>query len=93
MARYPRLILQFVAATGFAVMLSAAAPVVAAESAVTISQASAKAKTAASTTRHASRLRLAAWHYNRHVNLIRSDLGCSGVWCGRQFVLMVGVGY
>jgi hypothetical protein len=91
MARYPRLILQFVAATGFAVMLSAAAPVVAAESAVTINQAS--AKTAASTTRHASRLRLAAWRYNRHVNLIRSDLGCSGVWCGRQFVLMVGVGY
>jgi hypothetical protein len=91
MARYPRLILQFAATTGFAVMLSAAAPVMAADSAVTLSQAT--AKTAPSTIKHASRVRLAALHYHRHVNLIRSDLGCSGVWCGRQLVLMIGIAY
>jgi hypothetical protein len=92
MASYPRLILQFAATTGFAVMLSTATPVVAAESAGTVSEIT--AKTAPPTIRyHASRARLAASNYHRHVYPIRSDLGCSGVWCGRQFVLMVGVAY
>jgi hypothetical protein len=92
MASYPRLILQFAATTGVAVMLSTATPVVAAESAVTVSETA--AKTAPSTIRHhASRSRLAASHYHRHVDTVRSDLGCSGVWCGRQFVLMIGVAY
>jgi hypothetical protein len=87
-----RLILQFAATTGFAVMLSTATPVAAAESAVTVSEIT--AKTAPLTIRrHASRARLAESNYQRHVYPIRSDLGCSGVWCGRQFVLMVGVAY
>jgi hypothetical protein len=91
MASFPRLILQFAATIGFAAMLTAgAAPVVAAESAVAVSEA---AKTSPSTIRHhASRVRLAT-NYHRHVYAIRRDLGCSGVWCGRQFVLMVGIGY
>jgi hypothetical protein len=42
---------------------------------------------------HASRVRLAAVHHRPHVNPIQSNLGCAGVWCGRQFVLMVGVGF
>jgi hypothetical protein len=92
MASYPRLILQFAATTGLMVMLAMAAPAVAAESAVAVSETA--AKTAPSVIRHhASRARLAASNSQRHVYPIRSDLGCSGIWCGRQFVLMIGVGY
>jgi hypothetical protein len=92
MASYPRLILQFAAATGIAAVLLMAAPTMAAENAVTVRETT--ANTAPATIkRHASRVRLAASHYHRSVNPIRSDLGCSGVWCGRQFVLMIGIGY
>jgi hypothetical protein len=42
---------------------------------------------------HAPRVRLAASHHHPGVSPIQSGLGCSGVWCGRQFVLMVGVGF
>jgi hypothetical protein len=93
MASYPRLISQFAAATGIVAMLSAAAPVVAAESAVSSRDAAvAPARTVPSVVKHrASRgNRIAASHYNRRVS---ANLDCSGIWCGRQFVLMVGVGY
>jgi hypothetical protein len=92
MASNPRLILLFAAATGIAAVLLMAAPTMAAESAVTVRETA--ARTAPPTIkRHASRTRFAASHYHRRVDPIRSDLGCSGVWCGRQFVLMIGIGY
>jgi hypothetical protein len=92
MANYPRLILQFAATTGLMVMLLTATPVVAAESAVTVSETA--ATTAPPAIRHhASRARLGASNDQRHLYRIRSDLGCSGVWCGRQFVLIVGIAY
>jgi hypothetical protein len=51
----------------------------------------------ASLKRHASRrTRLVASHYHpgyERISPIRSNLECSGVWCGRQFVLMIGIGY
>jgi hypothetical protein len=31
--------------------------------------------------------------YGGRISAIRSNLGCSGPWCGRQFVLIVGVAY
>jgi hypothetical protein len=100
MFSYPRLMLLFAAATGIAAMLSAA-PAVAAESTVT---AAATPKTAtsvikrhASIHRHASRgNRIVATYHDRddsRLSPIRSNLDCSGVWCGRQFVLMIGIGY
>jgi hypothetical protein len=92
MASFPRLILQCAATTGIAAMLSTAAPVMAADSAVPTGEAT--TKTVPSTIRHhASRVRLAASHHRPGVNPIRGDLGCAGIWCGRQFVLMIGVGY
>jgi hypothetical protein len=96
MASYPRLISQFAAATGIVAMLSAAAPVVAAESAVSSRDAAvAPARTVPSVVKHrASRgNRIAASHYNRHNRRVSANLDCSGIWCGRQFVLMIGVGY
>lgn len=91
MASFPRLILLFAATAGIAALLSTVAPAAAAESTLTIRET---AKTAPSTTRHrASRVRIAASNYQRHIDSMRSDLGCSGIWCGRQFVLMVGIAY
>jgi hypothetical protein len=31
--------------------------------------------------------------YVHPVRPAESNLGCSGVWCGRQFVLIVGIGF
>jgi len=31
--------------------------------------------------------------HDHGIDQVRSNLGCSGIWCGRQFVLMLGVGY
>jgi hypothetical protein len=98
MASNSRLMFQFAAATGLTVMLSAA-PAVATEYPVTAREAAAStAKTApAVIKRHASRgTRIAVSQYDRHdrrVGPIRGNLDCSDVWCGRQFVLMIGVAY
>lgn len=84
MASYSRLILQFAAAIGIVVMLSALAPLVAAESAGAPSETSATAgKTMPPVIkRHGSR-----------GTVVRSHVDCASAWCGRQFVLMVGVAY
>jgi hypothetical protein len=92
MASYSHLMLQVAATMGFAAMVSTAAPAMAAEGAVPPSETAAQT-VPAMIKHHVSRVRLAASHYHRHVYPLRSDLGCSGVWCGRQFVLMIGVSY
>jgi hypothetical protein len=94
-----RLMLQFAAATGIAAMLWVAAPAMAAESPADSNAPAVSTKTVrhASLNRHAPRrARLAASHYRRgyeRISPVRSNLECSGVWCGRQFVLMIGIGY
>ena len=104
MTSNPRLMLQFAAATGIAAMLWVAAPAMAADSAANSDVPAIGTKTAppvserhASLKRHAPRrARLAASHYRRgyeRISPVRSNLECSGVWCGRQFVLMIGIGY
>jgi len=104
MVGYPRLMLQFAAASGIVAMLWTAAPAMAAESAANSNAPAVSTKNAPSVTkrdaslkRHASRrTRLVASHYRRgyeRISPIRSNLECSGVWCGRQFVLMIGIGY
>jgi hypothetical protein len=95
MASYSRLILQVAATTGIAVMLSTAAPAVAADGPVTARETAATASTVPPVIkRHASRrARIAAVHHHHRVDQILSRTDCYGVWCGRQFVLMVGIGY
>ena len=98
MSSYPRLMLQFAAATGIAAMLWVATPAMAAESAANSNAPAVSTKTTPSVIkRHAPRrARLAASHYRRgyeRTGPIRSNLECSGVWCGRQFVLMIGIGF
>jgi len=98
MSSYSRLMLQFAAATGIAAMLSVAAPAMAAESAANSNVPAVTTKTAPSVTeRHAPRrARFAASHYRRgyeRISPTRGNLECYSVWCGRQFVLMIGIGY
>jgi hypothetical protein len=96
MVRYPRLILYVTAAAGVAAQLCATAPAVAAESAVPTSEpAMTSAKSAPKQfRRHASRgTRIAASSQDGRIGVTGGRLDCSGVWCGRQFVLMIGVGY
>jgi hypothetical protein len=94
-----RLMLQFAAATGIAAMLWVAVPAMAAESPADSNAPAVSTKTMhhASLNRHAPRrARLAASHYRRgyeRISPVRSNVECSGVWCGRQFVLMIGIGY
>ena len=88
----PRLILQSAATIGVAALLSAAAPVLAAEKAVPTRETTAKLAPS-KIKHHASRVRLAAAHDHRRAAAIPGDLGCTGSWCGRQFVLMIGIGY
>jgi hypothetical protein len=95
MTGFLRLMWPCAATIGIAAALSAISPAGAAENTVTVSEAVAvTAKTAPSAPkRHASPAgRIAISHYYR-VGPNRSNMDCSGEWCGRQFVLMIGVGY
>jgi hypothetical protein len=83
-------------------MLSAATPAAAVEDSAPIgvaaksSQANSSAiRTSSSVTKHhaSRRTHLAVSRYNRRVSLVGNGPECSGSWCGRQFVLMIGVGF
>jgi hypothetical protein len=90
MASYSRLMPQFAAITGIAALPCNAVPAVAAEIAVVPI-----AKSEPSVIkRHVSwRAGIATSDHDPRVSPIHRDLDCSDVWCGRQFVLMIGVGY
>jgi hypothetical protein len=81
MASYPRLILQFAAASAIAGMLAAAAPAMAADMPAKPGEPARKVATS-TIKRHDWRC-VSPGH----------RLDCSGPWCGRQFVLMVGIAY
>jgi hypothetical protein len=84
MASNSRLILQVVAAA----VLWTAAPAIAADSAVIVSHDIAVKP---APVKH--RTRIVVSRVDRELAAIPADLSCSGIWCGRQFVLMVGIGY
>lgn len=95
MTGFLRLMLSCAATIGIAAALSAVAPAGAAENTVTVSEAVAlTAKTAPSAPkRRASPANRIAISHHYRVGPNRGNTGCSGEWCGRQFVLMIGVGY
>jgi hypothetical protein len=79
------------AAIAMAATLSFAPPASAADAAPAASEVTkVSGASAAPSVRH--RLsRIAAWRGQRYIRPI--GLGCSSPWCGRQFVLMVGIAY
>jgi hypothetical protein len=90
MASYSRLMLQGAATAGIAAVLSTATPAVAADHRVCEAPA-AYLKTVAAIERRATAI--AASRHVRRAHPIRYSQYCSGIWCGRQFVLMVGIAY
>ena len=96
MASYRRLMLPSAVAIAVAAALSIAPPAFAAG--VIIGAGEAASATATSPdVRHrtSQRMRLAASHDQRRDGYVRPirSLDRSGGWCGRQFVLMVGIAY
>jgi hypothetical protein len=89
MAGYDRSILQLAAATAVAATLWTTPSAVAAENGSIVGKAS------AATARMASSraARIAVSYYGRQFRPVRDYFGCSGVWCGRHFVLMTGIAY
>ena len=83
MARYPSSVLQLAAAT------LVAATVWSAPAAATAEKNAAIGRAAVATKMALSRARIAASYYGRD---LRPSF-CAGGWCGRQFVLMLGVAY
>ena len=78
----------FAAVAATAMMLSATVPATAAEETIA-TDVSAKA----SPIKHR---RMASVRHVRHVAAVtpgQRNLGCSGEWCGRKFVLMIGIGF
>ena len=97
MTRYSRVILQLAAAAAIVAVLPMASVAVAAEN-TAVDAAIAKTamtKTTPTKVRHHAwrRTWVASHHHPRYVIPVASRLGCSGEWCGRQFVLMIGIGY
>lgn len=97
MARFISSMLPF-AAIAAVMMLSTALPAQAAESTLGREVRSASARTIAPGVRYrtAQRVRFAAsrdYRHDRYSPATLWDRDCYGAWCGRQFVLMIGIGY
>jgi hypothetical protein len=73
-----------------AVALSGAIPASAADAGTSGSTGTLHQASTIHAKRHAS-TRIA--HHIHATRSVANELGCSGTWCGRQFVLMVGIGY
>ena len=99
MASYLRLMLPFAAAVVAASVLSIAPPASAAGFTIGAGEAAgANATGTPPVVRHrtSQRIRLATLRdhrRDRYVRPIRNDMDCSGAWCRRQFVLMIGIAY
>ena len=77
----------FAAVAAVTIMLSATVPAFAEEAVATDVSAKASA---------AKHRRIASVRHISHVAAVtplQRNLGCSGDWCGRQFVLMIGIGF
>ena len=99
MASYLRLIVPFAAAVAAVSVLSIAPPASAAGFTIGAGEAASASATGARPDvrqRTSQRIRLAAsrdHRRDRYVHPIRNNMDCSGAWCRRQFVLMIGIAY
>jgi hypothetical protein len=74
-----------------AAVLALTVPASAAENATAVTDVSAKAASAMERRHGPSRIALS--RYVRHVSAAPRNFDCTGAWCGRHFVLMIGIGY
>jgi hypothetical protein len=93
MVRDLRPMLGFVASVGIAFALADAASAVAADVSVVRSDAAATVLSSAERHRGSRRSRIAASRRDSRIPPPSGNPDCGGVWYGRRFVLMVGIGY
>ena len=94
MDSFPRILSSLAATAIVAAMLSGSAPAFAADATAVATTAVATDVSAKASSKHSRRHDLTRVSHGGHlVRSGESNLGCSGVWCGRQFVLMVGIAY
>jgi len=93
MASYFRAILPLAAAVATANMLSIASPASAAGPASGAMDANAASTAPDIRNRASQRIRLAASRDQRRDRYVRPNTDCSGAWCRRHFVLMIGIAY
>jgi len=93
MHSFPRNLALTAAAAITAAMLSGLAPAFAAEETAVATDISANGWNKAPSVHIRRHGPTRISHYARPIKPVASNLGCSGVWCGRQFVLIVGIGY
>ena len=72
-------------------LLVCTVPASAAENATAVTDVSAKAASAIERRHGPSRIALS--RYVRHVSAVPRNFDCTGAWCGRHFVLIIGIGY
>jgi len=90
MIRCPALLPAFAATAAIAVMLSA--PAHAVDATPTATDVATKAASPIAR-HHAPAQRRFAFRYDRRLSTMPGRVDCNSIWCGRQFVLMVGVAY
>lgn len=97
MDSFPRILSSLAASAIVAAMLSGSAPAFAADAtavATTATTAAATDVSAKASSKHGRRHGgMPVSHGGHLVRSAASNPGCFGVWCGRQFVLMVGIAY
>jgi hypothetical protein len=71
--------------------LASVVPASGAENATALTDVSAKAASAIERRHGPSRIALS--RYVRHVGAAPRNFDCAGPWCGRHFVLILGIGY
>jgi hypothetical protein len=93
MNSFPRNLSLLAATAMVAAVLSGQAPAFAAEGTAAVTDISANGSHKSSTAHMRRHGPTRVSHYVRPIRPAESNLGCSGLWCGRQFVLIVGIGY
>ena len=93
MASYFRSMLPLAAAVATVSMLSIASPASAAGPASGAMDANAASTAPDIRNRASQRIRLAASRDQRRDRYVRPNTDCSGAWCRRHFVLMIGIAY
>jgi hypothetical protein len=84
-----RLSRTFAAVAATTMLLSVTVPALAAEDTTVATDVSAKA----SPIKHRRMTSIRPVRHVASVTPLQRNLGCSGEWCGRQFVLMIGIGF
>jgi hypothetical protein len=93
MTRYSRMMSLLSAAATVAALTCAVTSGTPASAAEGVAATDMSAKSASAMERRHDPSRVALSRYVRHVGAAPARFDCTGTWCGRHFVLIIGIGY